>query len=166
MQQHHEQQHARRAVLPIRAVQCKLQLHKRSSCSSEHAVGLGRQRSRHGMSSTTTAPLCRSLRPLRQPPTHSPTKPHPPHVFPIESALLACTVESGTSLSASVSAAAQGIDRALTKYKVECTGAVYTANMPLSTTTHVITTEEACEKPSQKLVAAALYVVGAPPHTP
>lgn len=49
----------------------------------------------------------------------------------------------------------QGVDRALTRYKVECTGALFSASMPLPATSHVITTAAACEQPSDKIIMAA-----------
>jgi len=48
----------------------------------------------------------------------------------------------------------QGLDRVMTRYKVECTGCIYTAAMRLNTTTHVISTAEACHTPSEKINAA------------
>eukprot|EP00882_Tetradesmus_deserticola_P032978 GHRQ01037631.1.p1 GENE.GHRQ01037631.1~~GHRQ01037631.1.p1 ORF type:complete len:148 (+),score=59.42 GHRQ01037631.1:215-658(+) len=48
-----------------------------------------------------------------------------------------------------------GMDRGITRYKVECSGAAYSADMPLSTTSHVMTTSEACRVPSKKIETAA-----------
>jgi hypothetical protein len=46
----------------------------------------------------------------------------------------------------------------MTRYKVECTGCPYTAAMRMNKTSHIISTPEACRKPSDKLRAALGWV--------
>jgi hypothetical protein len=42
----------------------------------------------------------------------------------------------------------------MVRYKVECAGCAYSPAMRMNTTSHVISTQEACQQPSEKLKAA------------
>jgi hypothetical protein len=49
----------------------------------------------------------------------------------------------------------QGLDRAMTRYKAECLGCMYSPSMRISKTSHIISTQEVCQQPSEKLIHAA-----------
>lgn len=49
----------------------------------------------------------------------------------------------------------QGLDRAMTRYKVECLGCMYSPSMRISKTSHIISTQDVCQQPSEKLIHAA-----------
>jgi hypothetical protein len=52
----------------------------------------------------------------------------------------------------------QGMDRAMARYKVECTGCVYSASMRMASTSHVISSRAACDNPPEKIKAAVKCV--------